>query len=66
MDGEATEGGEGASDNGLTAEQNNFCGSLFTNRPVDLDLFIGVLRYVLSLLPMAKLTYTSSFELDWI
>ena len=36
-------------DNGLVGEQNNFCGSLYTNRPADLDLFIGLLRHVLTI-----------------
>ena len=50
-------------DNGLSWEQNNFCGCLFTNRPADLDLFIGMLRYVLSLFPSATLMgFTSDFK----
>ena len=42
-------------DNGLSGEQNNFCGSLFTNRPADLDLFMGLLRQALTLFPNAHL-----------
>ena len=38
-------------DNGLAGEQNNFCGNLFTNRPADLDLYIGLLRAVLEQFP---------------
>ena len=50
-------------DNGLSGEPNNFCGSLFTNRPADLDLFIGMLRYVLSLFLLANLMgFTSEFK----
>ena len=40
-----------------------FCESLFANRPADLDWFIGVLRYVLSLFPMEELLgFISGFK----
>ena len=49
--------------NGLQGEQNNFCGNLWTNRPADLDLYIGLLRYVLTLFPFcALLGFTSDFK----
>ena len=50
-------------DNGLSGEQNNFCGSLYTNRPADLDLFIGLLRQALTLFPKAHLLgFASDFK----
>ena len=50
-------------DNGLSVEQNLFCGNLWTNRPADLDLFIGLMRHVLAIFPLAALLgFTSDFK----
>ena len=50
-------------DNGLVGEQNNFCGNLYTNRPADLDLYIGLMRHVLELAPdQALMGFTSDFK----
>ena len=50
-------------DNGLVGEQNNFCGNLFTNRPADLDLFVGLMRHVLESFPAKEMMgFTSDFK----
>jgi len=50
-------------DNGLLGGQNAFTGALFTNRPADLDAFVGLIRSVMEAFPRSKLHgFTSDFK----
>ena len=50
-------------DNGLVGGQNGFIGMQFTNRPADLDLYVGLVRKAMELFPGMKLFgCTSDFK----
>jgi len=50
-------------DNGKAGQQNKFIGMTYTNKPADVDVFIGLLRAVMESFPNVKLQgFTSDFK----
>ena len=50
-------------DNGLSGGQNALCGSLYTNRPADLDAYVSLIRSCMENFPGQKLLgFTSDFK----